>query len=141
MFVSLYFFFPIIDSCSSWNKANFPVFPERKQTSCSNLKSYLKKSVLEQPSAFHKILTSIIFGMSFLLTRKCVLNLGFKYISFLKMIRIQNLRKVLYCNLENNMSITEENGFLKFAQINCFAKICFQYMKIITFHRVILPLV
>lgn len=54
-----------------------------------------EKSVLEQPSAFHKILTTIIFGMTFLLTRKCVLNLGFKYI-FLKMIRIQNLRKVLF---------------------------------------------
>ena len=44
-------------------------------------------------------LTTIIFGTPFLLTRTCVLNLGFKDMSFLKMIRIQNLRKVLLLQL------------------------------------------
>lgn len=73
--------------------------PRKKANIMLKFKIQTEKSVSEQPSVFHKILTTIIFGMTFLLTRKCVLTLGFKYISFLKMIKIQNLRKVLFLQL------------------------------------------
>lgn len=44
----------------------------RKQANIMiKFKIQAEKSVLQQPSAFHKILTTIIFGMTFSLTRNC----------------------------------------------------------------------
>lgn len=99
-----------------------------------------EKSVLKQPSAFHKILTTIIFGMTFLLTRQCVLNLDFKYISFSRWLEFRIWGKSYFCNLENNLNITEKKMFswnlLKWIALLKFA---FSIWKLQNY-RVILPL-
>lgn len=67
-------------------------FSRKKANTMLKFEVQTENSAFQEPSGWFNYYYS---GMAFSL-RKCARNVGFKHYSFLNMIRIQNLRKVLF---------------------------------------------